>query len=280
MHAFEGAGYDGKRRTQLVRGIGGELALHGEALLEPVERTIHRRDQRLDLARQAGLRQTDRGRARSDRACDLRQRADRLERLADRHDRDAERQQHEEGNHPGDVEDELLEHRMDQRGRAARPRHPHGHRTGGAVELDAEAVIVLVAAGQLPELEIGGMLGGRRPALHDGAEHVRRCSNQAAIGAADRENVGVRRDPVGVSQGPGQVQARGAVGLARNILGKIGGAQAELAIGKRVGGVVGAPDDEAHDDRRTEHEQHDQRHHQPELKRAQARLGHAWSTRR
>ena len=48
---------DGERRAQLVGGIGGELALAAEALIQAIEGAVDGGDQRLQLARQSLLRQ-------------------------------------------------------------------------------------------------------------------------------------------------------------------------------------------------------------------------------
>jgi len=41
LHRVERSGNDGQRRAQLVRRICSELALHGEALLEPIQGSVH-----------------------------------------------------------------------------------------------------------------------------------------------------------------------------------------------------------------------------------------------
>jgi hypothetical protein len=65
LHRVEHGGDDGKRRAQLVGGIGGDFALNRESLLQPVECAIDGGDERRDFGGQVLVRQADVGRRRS-----------------------------------------------------------------------------------------------------------------------------------------------------------------------------------------------------------------------
>jgi len=108
-----------------------------------------------------------------------------------------------------------------------------------------------------------------------------RFAATAAVTIADGEDIGVRRSAIGFAQVRGQGQSRGPTRLRRDVVGEVGGAQAELAVGQRLGGVVGAPDKDANDGGRSDDEKRRQAHRQAKLKRANARDDHGWpSTRR
>src|SRR5262249_57991238 len=103
MHRVEGAGDDGQGRTQLMRGVGGELSLHGKAALEAVERAIDGADERLDLAWKILVRQANRHHLRADRRGAARDLLDRLEAAADPEISNPERGGPEKPDNPGRV---------------------------------------------------------------------------------------------------------------------------------------------------------------------------------
>ena len=130
-------------------------------------------------------------------------------------------------------------------------------------------------------MEIAWIVGGGRPAFDHGTERLGQRGDETTVASADGENVGVRRRAIGFAQGSGQGQPWRAIGRGRDILGEVGGAQAELAVGQRAGRVVGAPHEDADDGGRSEEEKRRQLHGQAKLKRARAKGSHASpSTRR
>jgi hypothetical protein len=68
LERVEARGDNGQRRSQFVRGIGGEPALNHKALLQPVERVIDGDDEWERLGWHIGLGQAQRDRSRPDSA--------------------------------------------------------------------------------------------------------------------------------------------------------------------------------------------------------------------
>ena len=106
--------------------------------------------------------------------------ADRPQRASDRQDGNGEREQHEDRDHPGYVEDELLQQRMHKSIAAAGAPHPDRDWPGRAVERDAEAIVVLCTAGEARQMEVARIFGRRRPALDQRTEGARLGSDDAA----------------------------------------------------------------------------------------------------
>ena len=106
LQRIDPGAHDGERRAQLVRHVGGEVALRAEARLEAVERLVDGMDQRHDLGRHRLLGQAHVGARRPDRRRRGRGLAHRIERAAE--DQDVDQQQHQQDREgdPGDAREE------------------------------------------------------------------------------------------------------------------------------------------------------------------------------
>ena len=92
----------------------GELALPAKALLEPVERLVHRMNERANLLRHARLRQAQPGAARTDALGQRRGGDDRFQRAAEDDDVDNQQQQQNGRGDPADSGEELGDDVIDQ----------------------------------------------------------------------------------------------------------------------------------------------------------------------
>ncbi len=156
---------------------------------------------------------------------------------------------------------------MDEGGAAAGARHPDGHRPRGAVEGEAEAIVVLRAAGDSSEAEVARIVRRCRPALDQRAEGGGLGGDEAAIGVADGEDVVAGGGDIGLLQLMRQLQSRRSVALADDVAGEVSSTHAELAVVQRVRCVVGPIDQNPHDDQRPHYEQRRQPEGQAELQR-------------
>ena len=98
--------HDGQRRPQLVRHVGGEFALRPVSRLEPVERLVHRVDERHDLGRHRLLRQPDVSAGRPDRRGGVGGLPHGIEGTAEDHDVDQQQHQQDRKGDPGDARQE------------------------------------------------------------------------------------------------------------------------------------------------------------------------------
>src|SRR3954451_17368985 len=96
-----------ERRTQLVRGVGGELPLHPKAVLEAVERLVDGGDERHDLARNLLRRQAEVPARRADIGRLLGGRSSRRSMAAKDDDVDAEQDQQDRNGDPSDPPEEV-----------------------------------------------------------------------------------------------------------------------------------------------------------------------------
>src|SRR5690348_10123709 len=74
--------------------------------------------------------------------------------------------------------------------RASRPRHPDRQGPGGAIERDAEAVIVLGIALDAPEMEVARIVGWLWPMFNQQTKGFWCRCDDAAVAITDREDVG------------------------------------------------------------------------------------------
>ena len=100
IHRIDAGADDGERRAQLVRHVGGELALGTEALLEAIERLVDGAHQRHDLGRHRRFRQAHLGAGRADRGGRGRRLAHRLQGAAEDHDVDQQQRQQQRKGDP------------------------------------------------------------------------------------------------------------------------------------------------------------------------------------
>ena len=162
-------------RAQLVRGVGGEVALNPKALFEPVQRLVDRQYQRPHLARNLLDRQAKAGARRPDLAGDLGGLPQRPQGAAE--DRDIGDQQHQQDRQrdPSDILVEIGDDIVDQHvavGEILAGLDPHGLAADGLP--DAGAGHGGVAAPQLQELDIAGSgVGGKQGGvvLQRGKQH-------------------------------------------------------------------------------------------------------------
>ena len=271
IHRFESRVDDRERRAKLMGGVGGELALHGEALLEPIERMVDGSHQRHDFRRQILFRQPYRRRIGTDRCGHPRNLAHGFESVADCKDANCQCGQHEQRAHPNGIDYEFSQNRPNESVRSFGPRDRYPHRTRGRLQRDAQAVVGLgakILGPSATEAEIARLIRGRRPFGHPLAKLIGGRGNDAAIGIADREQVifGCRR--VGGSKLRRQIEARlaGTVGDKgpREIL----GAQAEFAVIQRSRRVVDLINQNADRDRSGGDIQHRKAHREAHLQRA------------
>ena len=124
-------------------------------------------------------------------------------------------------------------------------------------------------------MEVARIVGRFGPARDERTERSGKGVYEVAVATAHREGFDAGRGGVSITQAGRQNKVRRTVGIGHHIPRKVCGAQAELAVVERVGGVVGAIDEDADDDQGTGHEQRRQPHCQPALKRWKTAGDHA-----
>src|SRR5204863_812087 len=111
----------------------------------------------------------------------------------------------------GDVENEFLQERMHQRRAAGSARHPYRQRPRGAVEANAQAIVVARISVYAGEMEIAGLVGGGRPAFNERTECRRNGRDDAASTVANGEDVSAWRFVIRLLQARRQRKPRAAV---------------------------------------------------------------------
>ena len=205
--ATQGAGDDGERRAQFVRGVGGELTLDDETLLEAVQRTEFTAATKgaISLGRWSCGRRTAVAPGPIEAAICETCRSGRSVR-ADRQDGNRQDEQHEKRDDPGDVENEFRQDGMREGVGARRTRDPDRQRPDGAVGADAEAIVVAPVAAETANMEIVEIVGGRRPVLNESCQCGRGGGDDAPVRAAHSVRVEVQRGFIGLANVRGQVR--------------------------------------------------------------------------
>jgi hypothetical protein len=162
-----------------MSGVGRELALNSEAMLETVQRPIYRNYERGYFAWKIALRQPDGGFGRADRRCHPGYFGYWLQPAANRQDSRSEGDSTEKRNRPCDVGDKFPQHRINELIGLRCLGDGYPERTGGAVQGDIEAIVVSRRIVESLEPEVARNTCRCRPGSNSVTKNLeRRCKRR------------------------------------------------------------------------------------------------------